>query len=103
MKGKTNNPNGRPRGIPNKVTKELREIINDFLNENIDKVRADFNKLQPKDRVRLYIDLLQYSIPKYQSIAASVENINPSMEIRLIRAEGKIYGKISNSEQEIEL
>lgn len=72
-KGKTNNPAGRPPGTPNKVTGELREMINDFLNDNIDKVKTDFLKLQPRDRVKLFIDLLQYSIPKFQSIHANIE------------------------------
>ena len=31
MKGSTNNPNGRPKGKPNKITNELRSMISDFL------------------------------------------------------------------------
>ena len=75
QKGKTNNPNGRPAGSPNKVTKELRTIINDFLNDNIEKVQKDFSKLQPRDRVRLFIDLLQYAIPKCRTIDTTINTI----------------------------
>ena len=72
-KGKTNNPKGRKRGVPNKVTKQLRELIKGFLNDNFEQVKQDFAKLEPKDRIRNYIDLLQYTLPKYQSINLDIE------------------------------
>lgn len=70
---------GREQGTPNKVTKELRNIINDFLNEKIEQVQKDFEILEPKDRVKIYIELLQYSLPKYQSIDST---FNLSIEER---------------------
>ena len=60
MKGKTNNPNGRPVGSKNKVTAGLRERINDFLNDNWKDLQADFKKLEPKERLMFYEKLLQF-------------------------------------------
>lgn len=34
MKGKTNNPNGRPKGVPNKVTKSVRAFIGEVIDKN---------------------------------------------------------------------
>lgn len=65
--GNTNNKNGRPKGTINKINKELREKINDFLDGNFEKVKADFLKLEPKDRLKFYTELLPYSIPKLQA------------------------------------
>lgn len=37
-KGKTNNPNGRPKGTPNKVTTEFRETVRKLLEDNSENV-----------------------------------------------------------------
>ena len=67
-KGQSGNPGGRPLGAANKATAKLRQTISDFLDEQFVKVKDDFTKLKPRDRVRLYIELLQYSVPKLQSV-----------------------------------
>lgn len=72
-KGRTNNPKGRPRGSINKLGQELREMIHDFLEQNFKTIKRDFEKLEPKDRLKIYIDLLQYSLPKMQSVKTNIE------------------------------
>lgn len=66
MKGKTNNPNGRPKGVPNKATKDIRKWINNFLSDNLSQIQEDFKNLEPKDRVLLFEKLLKYSVPALQ-------------------------------------
>jgi len=68
-KGHTNNPNGRPNGAKSKVTAGLRKRINDFLNDNWDNLEYDFAQLEPKERVNFYEKLLQYGLPRMQSIS----------------------------------
>lgn len=68
-KGNSGNPSGRTPGSPNKITRELRELITGFLMDRFDQVRADFDKLPLKDRARVYIDLLAYVLPKQQATA----------------------------------
>lgn len=63
-KGQTNNPNGRPQGAINKLSKGLKENITDFLENNFDEVVKTWNQLDGKDKLIFYKDLLQYSIPK---------------------------------------
>jgi len=72
-KGKTNNPNGRPKGAKNKVTAPLREMITDFLNDNFDEVQSEFMNLDPKDKLKVYTDLLQYAVPKLRSVEVKDE------------------------------
>ena len=66
-KGQSGNPDGRPKGSANKNSAELRETIQNFLTANFSIVMDDFMTLKPKDRVKLYCDLLQYGLPKLQA------------------------------------
>jgi len=68
IKGRSGNPAGRMKGTANKVTKELRERISDFLEDNWDRIEADFKSLDPEKRIMLFERLLQYTLPKMQSI-----------------------------------
>lgn len=67
-KGLTNNLKGRPVGVPNRVTAEVKEIINQFINNNIGNLQNDFNNLESKDKLRFLIDLLPYIVPKLTSV-----------------------------------
>ena len=59
---------GRTQGTPNLLTKELRERLSDFLDENWEQVEKDFKTLEPEKRVMLFEKLLQYKLPRNQSI-----------------------------------
>ncbi len=84
--GKSGNPQGKPKGAKNKTGLQLRETITDFLNDNFTKIVKDFNTLKPKDRVKLYCDLLQYGLPKLQSV--TLENTEQQkFIIRVVRTE----------------
>jgi len=73
QKGISGNPNGRPKGSGNKVTTDLRQAIADFLNDNWEKIQSDFDKLEPKDRLSFIEKLLQYNLPKLQSVSNSID------------------------------
>jgi hypothetical protein len=64
MKGHTNNPNGRPKNVPNRITSELRSMLHDFITEQWQSIKMDFERLEPKERLIYYEKLLQYVLPK---------------------------------------
>ena len=67
-KGISGNPNGRPAGSKNKATGQLRNVITDFLENRFEGIVNDFESLEPKDRIKVFTDLLQYGLPKLQAV-----------------------------------
>lgn len=72
-KGMTNNKQGKPKGAVNKLNKDMRQTISDFLTDHWPEVEKEFSKLKGRDMVNFYRDLLQYSIPKMQAVAVAIE------------------------------
>lgn len=72
-KGNSGNPTGRPQGAKNRVNDEIRTRINNFLDENFEAVQNDIMQLEPRDRVRFYIELLQYGVPKLKQTELKTE------------------------------
>jgi hypothetical protein len=71
--GESGNPKGKPKGAKNKIGKDLRERLVNFLSEEFVTIQTDFKNLKPKERVRLYCDLLQYGLPKLQSVTLEAQ------------------------------
>ncbi|MGL6124820.1 MAG: hypothetical protein ACRC1W_17905 [Shewanella sp.] len=74
-KGVTNNPNGRPAGVPNKATMKAREAIAAFVDDNayrlslwLDEVASGNPELDvkpnPAKAFELFQSVIQYHIPK---------------------------------------
>lgn len=73
IKGISGNVAGRPKGSPNKAAGQLRNLISDFLEQRFEQVVYDFEQLEPKDRIKVFTDLLQYSVPKMQAVSNSID------------------------------
>jgi len=67
-KGESGNPKGKPPGTKNKVNQEIRQRINDFLDDNFKTIEDDLKVIEPRERVRFYIELLQFGLPKLKAI-----------------------------------
>ena len=67
-KGNSGNPTGRPKGSTNKAGGQLREVISNFLESRFEDVLNAFDEMEPKDKIKVYTDLLQYGLPKLQAI-----------------------------------
>ena len=86
-KGTVNNPNGRPKGVPNKSTVLAREAIARFVDDNsqrlqgwLDEIAAD----SPKDAFNCVKDLMEYHLPKLarsEHTGADGGTIDTKMEI----------------------
>jgi hypothetical protein len=73
IKGISGNPNGRPVGAVSKEKSNLRAMITTFLEGNFEKVLSDFDELPPRDRIKFYLEFLQYGIAKLQAVPTDGE------------------------------
>ena len=72
-KGQTGNLNGRPKGSANKVTSDLREWVRMLIDGNRKQLEKDLLALEPKARWQVVEKLMQYTIPKMQSVEAKID------------------------------
>lgn len=54
---------GRPKGKQNKVTTDVKVFLNNFLNDNLSTLQADFDNLESKERLYFIEKLLKYVVP----------------------------------------
>lgn len=72
-KGKTGNPNGRPKGTPNKVTQDLRKWLSSVIDKNRKQMERDLKALPARERLQMLERLMQYVVPKQQAISAKID------------------------------
>lgn len=71
VKGKSGNPNGRKKGIPNKTTSEIKEIITRIVGNQLEHIEKDLDKIRkndPAEAMRLSQKFIEYVLPKQTKI-----------------------------------
>ena len=72
---------GRKAGTPNKITKDLREKFKLIVEDNLDKLQNDIEQLEPKDRIKVIIDLSKFVLPTLRAtdIKTNTDNFTPTI------------------------
>ena len=71
--GEVSNPNGRPKGVPNKVTAEIRKAYEMLLHQNVGNMSLWLSEIaaeNPEKAMDIIIRLSPFVLPKKQSIEA---------------------------------
>jgi hypothetical protein len=58
---------GRPKGSSNKNTSKVRNAYTKLLEDNLEQLKKDFKELEPKDRIKLFLDMSKYIIPQLKA------------------------------------
>lgn len=58
---------GRPKGKTNKTTTEVREMFQSLLEDNLNTLQNDIQALEPKDRVKILLELSKFVLPTLKS------------------------------------
>jgi len=65
---------GRSKGTPNKLTSEIRERFKDILSDNLEQFQNDLNDLEPKERLKILIELTKFVLPTLKATDFRLEN-----------------------------
>jgi hypothetical protein len=80
-KGTTNNPNGRPKGVPNRITSTVREVLGGVIATELDKVPQLLKVLPAKERLDAIIRLLPYVVPRMGAIVSSSDSADTATSL----------------------
>lgn len=85
---------GRPKGTPNRTTKEVRQQFEHLLNNNIDKLQSLFDKVaeeNPTKAIELILKVSEFVLPKMKAVEVStMETPEPQeLTIRIINSKSE--------------
>jgi hypothetical protein len=67
---------GRTKGAVNKNTAEIRDAFLLLVSNNLEKMDADLNSLEPLQRMKMIIELSKFVVPTLKATELSVEPTN---------------------------
>lgn len=74
---------GRQAGTPNKDVKELRANVQLLVQNNLDKLQEDLDKLKPVDRVKAVTELAKFVLPTLKAVGLEVGEGLPQIILNL--------------------
>ncbi len=63
-----NRPKGRPIGIPNSVSSNVKKMIAEIVENNLQTLQFELDQMKPTDKAKIIISLLEHVSPKLRSV-----------------------------------
>ena len=96
-KGRTNNPTGRKKGVPNKLGRDSKQLITDFFEEKMAEMWQIWTKLTPREKATLLVGLAPYVAAKLATVAVSADlNFSQLTEEQLDMIIDKLFKQQEN-------
>lgn len=66
---------GRQQGTPNKLTKDLRDILKTIIASELESIQDRLNQLEPMERLEVTLKLMSYCMPKVNTIDSTYDSL----------------------------
>jgi len=64
----SNRPKGRPLNSSNTLTRTIKKMIADIVENNLENLQSDLDQMKPAERTKVVVSLLDYVSPKLRSV-----------------------------------
>jgi len=86
---------GRTKGTPNKTSAQAREVLQNVIRKELDKLGTLLAKLEPIERVNALAKLLPYILPKKQEVEINTPDLTPEQRTQRLK---ELKEKLNNSD-----
>lgn len=93
---------GRTKGVVNKTTSELRERFTLLIDNNFDKLQTDIDLLEPKDRIKVILELAKFVVPTLKATELTTGNENGFSPVVINLGNGLSPDEVRNINAELE-
>ena len=87
-KGKSGNPNGRPKGSPNTDTSLVKEVYIQIINSNLENVNdwiEEVGRTNPLQAIKIILKMSDYVLPKLSRVKHIQEVKEINVEIQIVK------------------
>ena len=63
---------GRTKGVPNRLTKEMRSVLKDIVYNELDNIQETLESLTAKERLDTILKLIPYVVPKVKKVSHTI-------------------------------
>jgi len=63
---------GRTKGVPNRLTKEMRSVLKDVIYNELDDIQNTLRSLKPKEKLDVVLKLMPYVVPKVKTVSHTI-------------------------------
>ena len=71
-------------GTPNRATKAVRESFKELLETNLTNIQEDITALEPKDRLKVLLELAKFVIPTLKATALTQKEDFKTIEVKIL-------------------